>query len=111
MAQTEIGALCARLEALEGQWRAGMALAMEAAAQAALERARECVPVDTGNLRRSLTARAEGLTAGLSAGADYAAYVELGTGGARGRTPRPYMRPAFAAGRAQAVRLAMEVMV
>ena len=76
---------------------------------ALVEQARERVPVDTGALRRSLAVRADGMSARVTAGTPYAAYVELGTGGARGQMPQPYMRPAFEAGAAQAARRALEV--
>ncbi len=109
MAQTDAGALCRRLEALEEKWRAGLAAVVQSAAQTAFEQARERVPVDTGALRRSLAVRTDGMSARVTAGTPYAAYVELGTGGARGQMPQPYMRPAFEAGAAQAVRRALEV--
>ncbi len=109
MAQTDAGALCRRLEALEEKWRAGLAAVVQSAAQTAFEQARERVPVDTGALRRSLAVRTDGMSARVTAGTPYAAYVELGTGGARGQMPQPYMRPAFEAGAAQAARRALEV--
>ena len=50
------------------------------------------VPVDTGNLKRSITLSEEdgGLTAVIEPTADYAAYVEYGT---RHAGAQPYIRP------------------
>lgn len=50
-------------------------------------------PVDTGNLRNSITtdARPGDLVAVVEATADYAAHVEFGT---RRMRPKPFMRPA-----------------
>ena len=49
-------------------------------------------PVDTGELRSSLTMVQEGQTVRLEARADHAKYVEFGT---RDRGPNPFMRSAF----------------
>ena len=55
--------------------------------------AKMVAPVDTGNLRNSITtdARPGDLRAVVEATTDYAAYVEFGT---RRMRPQPYMRPA-----------------
>ena len=72
----------------------------EATAKAALDTqrvARERAPVDTGYLRSSIAATIDpGSTSGVivgevTAGAEYAAYVEHGTSRQR---PQPFMRPA-----------------
>lgn len=58
------------------------------------ERAQRNAPVDTGNLRRSisLSVKDGGMTAEVTATADYSAYVEYGT---RYMEAQPYMQPAF----------------
>ena len=55
--------------------------------------AKTLAPVDTGNLRGSITTdtRTGDLSAVVEATASYAAYVEFGT---RRMRPQPYMRPA-----------------
>lgn len=52
------------------------------------------VPVDTGELKRSihLNQRDNGFTAHMKAEANYASYVEYGT---RRMRPQPYIRPAY----------------
>lgn len=65
--------------------------AFTAAAQELQLSARASAPIRTGNLRNSIQpgpASASGVT--VEAGADYAAYVELGT---RYMSARPYMKP------------------
>lgn len=56
--------------------------------------AKAVVPVDTGNLKNSIetTIESGGLTATVTAGAEYGIYVEYGT--ARGGPAQPYMTPA-----------------
>ena len=82
---------CVRLEALrrslEEAARRGVAGLAEAAAEEAARRA----PVDTGRLRASIRARADGLSAAVTADCPYAAAVELGTSR---RPPQPYLVPA-----------------
>lgn len=58
------------------------------------QKAQRNAPVDTGNLRRSivLSIRDGGMTAEVTATADYSAYVEYGT---RYMEAQPYMLPAF----------------
>ena len=60
-----------------------------AAAQAHAEAARSRAPVDTGRLRNSIRAEADGLTARVVADCEYAAAVEFGT---RRTAPQPFMR-------------------
>lgn len=75
--------------------------------------AKGAAPVDTGHLKSSIQAQMTGeLTAEVAVGAEYGAYVELGTVRA---APRPYLGPAveavsdgFAAAVAAAVRQAAE---
>lgn len=55
--------------------------------------AKQTVPVDTGRLRNSITNEVEMKEKAVYIGTnvEYAPYVELG---ARGRKPKPYLRPA-----------------
>lgn len=57
-------------------------------------------PVDTGNLRRSITMNLSdgGLTGKVKPTADYAPYLEYGT---RFQSDQPFMRPAFNKQKAQ----------
>ena len=67
-------------------------LAAERVRLAAAERcevAKARAPVDTGRLRESIRAEAEGLTARVVADCPYAAAVELGTSRS---APQPFMR-------------------
>lgn len=56
--------------------------------------AKEACPVDTGNLRNSITHATEdsGHTVVIGSNVEYAPYVELGT---VKMSPRPYLRPAI----------------
>lgn len=56
--------------------------------------AKELCPVDTGNLRNSIThaTEDEGHTVVIGTNVEYAPYVELGTSRQR---PQPYLRPAI----------------
>lgn len=60
-----------------------------AAAQEKCEAARFRAPVDTGRLRNSIRAEADGLIARVIADCEYAAAVEFGTNRA---APHPFMR-------------------
>ncbi|MFC3212725.1 HK97-gp10 family putative phage morphogenesis protein [Planomicrobium okeanokoites] len=57
-------------------------------------------PVDTGELRRSITSvyTDNGMTGQVSAGMHYSPYVEYGT---RFMTAQPFMRPAYQATKAE----------
>lgn len=61
-----------------------VALDIEAAAKAA-------APVDTGNLKNSISSDIDGLSAEIGPTAEYGMYVEYGTSRMR---PQPYMGPA-----------------
>ena len=61
--------------------------------QTVVEMARDLVPVDTGNLKRSIEARKTGdLSLTIQTRTGYGAPVELGT---RRRAATPYLAPAF----------------
>lgn len=53
-------------------------------------RAKLLCPVDTGNLRKSITSEVKDLTAEIGTNVDYAPYVEFGT---RRSKAQPYLRP------------------
>ena len=53
--------------------------ALAKGADTVAEAARASCPVDTGALRASISASADGNSASVTAGAPYAAYVEFGT--------------------------------
>ena len=86
-----IGAMCARLYAMEQKWRGGMERAVSDAAGLAFEIARELVPVDTGRLRASIGVEKGGLEGAVYATAAYALFVEIGAGS----PAQPYLGPAF----------------
>lgn len=62
------------------------------AGDAVLTQAVRLVPVDTGNLKGSLTNRVVGMTAEVGTNVEYAEYVEYGT---RRSVAKPYLRPAI----------------
>lgn len=76
----------------EAEEKAGKRLVKKAASDVQ-RRAMRTVPVDTGNLKRSILVDVadDGKSATVTATADYAAYVEYGT---RKMSARPFMRPA-----------------
>jgi HK97 gp10 family phage protein len=63
--------------------------AIEESARAACEQARALAPVDTGRLRDSIRAEADGLSAKVITDCEYASAVEFGTSR---RAPQPFMR-------------------
>lgn len=54
--------------------------------------AKTLAPVDTGNLKNSISSEIDGLTAEVSASTSYSDYVEYGTSR---MAAQPYMGPAF----------------
>lgn len=92
----EIRAHADKFRAAPGRLRP---LVVTATAKATIDTAsgaRELAPVDTGNLRASITTEtgADGtaIYGQVEAGANYAAYVEHGTSR---MAPQPYMSPSF----------------
>lgn len=71
-----------------------LAMAAEIIGGMAESHAKEVVPVDTGNLRNSITHATEdnGHTVVIGSNVEYAPYVELGT---RRMKAKPYLRPAI----------------
>lgn len=76
------------LDALPARVREGL----EEIGKRAERYAKDTVPVDTGELQRSIGYDVTGDTLTLGAGTDHAAPVELGT---RRMSARPYLRPAM----------------
>lgn len=68
-----------------------IAAAMEEIGLAAEGFAKRKCPVDTGNLRNSITHTSDADTAYVGTNVEYAAYVEMGT---TRTAPQPYLRPA-----------------
>ena len=66
-------------------------VAIDLAARTCERDAKILAPVDTGNLRNSITSDIRGLTAEIGPSAEYAAHVEFGTSR---MGPQPYMGPA-----------------
>lgn len=90
-----------RLPELQGQLRQRASVAIRKAAHDVEARAKDIVPVDTGNLKNSIqTAMESDLTAIVGTHVEYAPYVEYGT---RKMAARPYLGPA-----AEAVRPSLE---
>ena len=88
MAQTRV-----LLKAIASKEEAAARKLVKEGAALVQERAMRTVPVDTGNLKRSILIdiAPDGLSGTVTATADYAAYVEYGT---RFMGARPFMRPA-----------------
>ena len=83
--------LAKKLAGIPSRLEAGMAEALSASAARAAGAARQNVPVDTGQLRGSISHSGTGLSARVLAAAPHAGFVEYGT---RHAPPRPIMLPA-----------------
>lgn len=68
--------------------------------------AKELAPVDSGNLRASITSRVSGEQAIVGTNVDYAPHVEYGT---RFMRAQPYMRPAIDLNRKDLIKLFQQV--
>ena len=71
--------------------RAAYARALERIGMQAEGYAQDLCPVDTGNLRNSITHTTDGTAAYIGTNAEYAPYVELGT---RRAAAQPFLKPA-----------------
>lgn len=71
--------------------RAAYARALERIGMQAEGYAQDLCPVDTGNLRNSITHTTDGTTAYIGTNVEYAPYVELGT---RRAAAQPFLKPA-----------------
>ncbi|WWT39948.1 hypothetical protein [Microcystis phage Mae-JY09] len=81
-----------RLTAIASASPAIIARALAATAFKVEGAAKRNAPVDTGNLRGSIAASGHGLRWRVTAAAEYALYVELGT---RKMSAQPYLVPAL----------------
>lgn len=88
--------LAVDLDTAGDQVRPRMSRAIRKTAHDIERTAKRICPVDTGNLRNSISTSISGgaatITAEIGPTADYAGYVEEGTSR---QAPQPYMRPAF----------------
>ena len=96
-------ALGARLERMKERLYRGAEETVAEAAQAVCAEAAARAPVETGRLRGSIHASAEGLTAAVRCDCPYGAAVELGTSR---QSARPFMQPAAETERAELARRA-----
>jgi HK97 gp10 family phage protein len=78
-------------KAIQGMEQA-VSLALEASALLVEGQAKALAPVDTGNLRNSITHEVEGQEAKVGTNVEYAPYVELGT---VKMAAQPYLNPAL----------------
>ena len=100
----DFSAAAARIQAIPAAVEAGLNGAVLAAAEQCAEAAREVVPVDSGELRSSISASAaDAMAAEVAATAGHAAMVEYGTSR---MPPRPYMQPAAEQARAALIEAA-----
>ena len=96
-------ALGARLERMKERLYRGAEETVAEAAQAVCAEAAARAPVETGRLRSSIHASAEGLKAVVRCDCPYGAAVELGTSR---QSARPFMQPAAETERAELARRA-----
>lgn len=91
MRSADVRALARRLKAIPGRMLSRGERAAVMAAEHAAQTARELVPVDTGELRNSISHSPDVRGAVVRAEAGHAAMVEYGT---EKMPPRPFMLPA-----------------
>ena len=80
-------------EAVKGGLKSAFARALERIGLQAEGYAKDLCPVDTGNLRNSITHTSDGKAAYIGTNVTYGKYVELGT---VKMAAQPYLRPAAA---------------
>ena len=78
-------------KAIQGMEQA-VSMALEASALLVEGQAKALAPVDTGNLRNSITHEVEGQEAKVGTNVEYAPFVELGTSK---QAAQPYLNPAL----------------
>lgn len=101
-----LNALARGLRGLEPSLSRAMVEAVNDAAQRAAEDARSRAPVDSGELRRGIEVRNQGLVGTVVSTAPYGAMVELGTSR---MAAQPYLQPAALAARGSFLTDAKEI--
>lgn len=93
MPDIKLEVLVDNTEAVKGGLQSAIARALERIGLAAEGYAKDLCPVDTGNLRNSITHTSDGKAAYIGTNVEYGKYVELGT---VKMAAQPYLRPAAA---------------
>jgi HK97 gp10 family phage protein len=93
--------LVAKNQQMMAALTAALPKALTAAVLPIMNEAKRLAPYKTGNLKRSITVKSEGLFVAVGTDVVYARRMELGFRGADSlgrvynQAPRPYLRPAF----------------
>lgn len=93
MAKISMGITVDNTDAVKGGLKSAFARALERIGLQAEGYAKDLCPVDTGNLRNSITHTSDGKAAYIGTNVEYGKYVELGT---VKMAAQPYLRPAAA---------------
>ena len=93
MPDIKLEVLVDNTDAVKGGLQSAIARALERIGLAAEGHAKDLCPVDTGNLRNSITHTSDGSAAYIGTNVEYGKYVELGT---VKMAAQPYLRPAAA---------------
>lgn len=93
MPDIKLEVLVDNTDAVKGGLQSAIARALERIGLAAEGYAKDLCPVDTGNLRNSITHTSDGKAAYIGTNVEYGKYVELGT---VKMAAQPYLRPAAA---------------
>lgn len=93
MPDIKLEVLVDNTDAVKGGLKSAFARALERIGLQAEGYAKDLCPVDTGNLRNSITHTSDGKAAYIGTNVEYGKYVELGT---VKMAAQPYLRPAAA---------------
>ena len=93
MAKISMGITVDNTDAVKGGLKSAFARALERIGLQAEGYAKDLCPVDTGNLRNSITHTSDGKAAYIGTNVTYGKYVELGT---VKMAAQPFLRPAAA---------------
>lgn len=93
MPDIKLEVLVDNTDAVKGGLQSAIARALERIGLAAEGYAKDLCPVDTGNLRNSITHTSDGKAAYIGTNVEYGKYVELGT---VKMAAQPFLRPAAA---------------
>lgn len=93
MPDIKLEVLVDNTDAVKGGLKSAFARALERIGMQAEGYAKDLCPVDTGNLRNSITHTSDGKAAYIGTNVTYGKYVELGT---VKMAAQPYLRPAAA---------------